>query len=135
MEANLHRRDKPAPLTVQVMHAERQVLTRRRLVRARSLLLGHHIRNKLTSPSTLLIVGGVGFAIGLIPKRKGNAASPTKPRTAAGSATTMYARALNLIALAKTLSGFFPSSTPDASVQSVVPREAPEAQYRSADPI
>ncbi len=132
MEANLHRRHKPAPLTVQVMHAERQVLNRQRLVSARAWLLGENIRKKLASPATLLVAGGVGFALGLIPKRKATIADPTKRRTGSANATTMYARALKLIALARTLSGFFPSSTTDSSVQSVVPREAPEAQYRSA---
>ena len=130
MEANPRTRHKPAPLTVQVMHAERQVLNRHRQVSNRAWLLGQNIRTKISSPATLLIAGGVGFAIGIIPKRKAAAVGSTKRRP--GSTTTMYTRALKLIALARTLSGFFPSSTPASSVQSVVPREAPEAGYHSA---
>lgn len=120
MQANPRQRHKPASLTVQVMHAERQVLDRRRLVSDRASLLGQNIRRQLTSPAMLLMAGGVGFAAGFFTKRQ--AAAPRNTKRPPGSASTIYARALQLIVLARTVSRLFPSSTTAASAQAPAER-------------
>ena len=129
MEANVRQRHKPAPLTVQVMLAERQLLDRRRLVGDHAALLARNLHRQLTSPTMLFVAGGLGFAAGLFSKRKATTQDNKKRRPR--STNTIYSRALKLIAVARTLSRFFPASPTDSSVHSGMPDEAPTAQYRS----
>ena len=106
MADNIRQRQKPASLSVQVMHAERQVLERRRIVKVRITLLGQTIRRQLTSPVMLLWAGGLGFAAGLFStrhaSRPGNTDRPRGPRN------TFFGSAMKLIALVRTLSSVFP---------------------------
>ena len=53
-------RTNPASLLVQVTHAERDVLDRRRHVVVRATSFHQSIRRRLTSPKTLLFAGGLG---------------------------------------------------------------------------
>ena len=105
MAENMRQRNKPASLTVQVMHAERQVLDRRRLVVIRATMLGQNIRRQLTSPAVLLLAGVVGFAAGHFTRRQVSTPSNTeRPR---GSPNKLFETALKLIALTRTLSSAF----------------------------
>jgi len=100
MDANMRQRHKPASLSVQVMHAERAVLERRRLISARTALLGHTLRAQMTSPSVLLWAGGLGFAAGEITRRKASrSGTPGQPR-----GSTLFGLPMKLFSLVRTLS-------------------------------
>ena len=102
MAATIRLRHKPASLAVQVMHAERQVLDRRRLVNVRTALLGHAIRRQMTSPAMLLCAGGLGFLAGQFTRRR--ASKPGNTRRPSGFYKNVLGRALKLVALVRTLS-------------------------------
>jgi hypothetical protein len=108
MAANIRQRYKPAALTVQVAQAEGRVLQRRRLVGVRASMLGQSIRRQLTSPAMLLWAGGLGFAAGHFTQRE--ASTPSNIERPRGSYNELFARALKLIAFARTLSRAFPSA-------------------------
>ncbi len=105
MEANMRQRHKPASLSVQVMHAERAVLERRRLVSARATALGQILRTQMTSQSVLLWAGGLGFAAGEITRRRtSNSGAPGQPR---GSPNTLFGLPMKLFSLVRTMSSVF----------------------------
>lgn len=101
MVTSTRQRDRPASLTVLIMHAERQVLDRRQLVGARARMLGESIRRHLTSPAILLLAGGVGFIAGSFTKRQ--ASAPSSTGAASTSANTLLGRALKLFAVGRIL--------------------------------
>ncbi len=101
MLMSARQRDRPASLTIRVMHAERQVLHRRQLVGVRACMLGQRIREQLTSPAMLLVAGSVGFVAGYFTKRR--ASTPSSTEAPRGSANTLLGRALKLVAIARIL--------------------------------
>ena len=109
MAVNIRQRQKPASLSVQVMHAERQVLERRRIVKFRIIGLGRTIHRQLTSPVMLLWAGGLGFAAGLFPTR--HASKPGNTDRPRGPHNTFFGSAMKLIALVRTLSSVFSLAT------------------------
>lgn len=106
MVVNIRQRYKLAPLSVQVMHAERQVLDRRRIVRVRVSVLGHTIRSQMSSPAMLLWAGGLGFVAGEFTRRQ--ASRPGDAKRLRGSQDKLFGKAMKLIALVRTLSSVFP---------------------------
>jgi hypothetical protein len=131
MAANMRQRDKPACLTVQVMHAERQLLDRRRLVKVRATMLGQNLRRQLTSPAMLLVAGGLGFVVAYFFTKR-QVSTPSNTEGPRGSHTKLFAWALKLIALGRTVSRAFPSAVMDPSVQSGLPSQAPAPRFSSA---
>ena len=75
-------RTNPASLLVQVTHAERDVLDRRRHVVVRATSFHQSIRRRLTSPKTLLFAGGLGIFAERLTRRHATAPSNAAlPRT------------------------------------------------------
>ena len=107
MAANMRQRDKPACLTVQVMHAERQLLDRRRLVKVRATMLGRNLRRQLTSPAMLLLAGGLGFVVAYFFTKR-QASTPSNTERPRGSHNKLFGTVLKLITLARTLSRALP---------------------------
>lgn len=126
----MQQRHKPAPLTVQVMHAERQVLHRRRLVGIRASELGQYIRRRLTSPAILLLAGGLGFVAGYFATRQ--VSTPIKTDRPRVSRNKLFVRVLNLIAFVRLLSKTFPSTAKYPSVQSGLSSQTPAPRFPSA---
>ena len=111
MTPGIRQRDKPASLSVQVMHAERQVLDRRRLVIVRASALGRTLRRQMSSPAILLWAGGLGFAAAEFTRRK--ASLPGDHRGPRGSPNKLFGKAMKFIALVRTLSRFVPPADRD----------------------
>jgi hypothetical protein len=65
-------RDNPAQmsLTTRITETERKILDQRSLVRLSAALLDRRIRAQLTSPTTLLLAAGAGFATGILADRR-----------------------------------------------------------------
>ena len=74
-------RTNPASLLVQVTHAERDVLDRRRHVVVRATSFHQSIRRRLTSPKTLLFAGGLGILAERLTRRPATAPTAALPRT------------------------------------------------------
>jgi len=114
MTANTRQRHAPASLSVQVMQAELRVLQGRRLLGLRASRFGQNMRNRLTSPSMLLLAAGVGLAVGHFTWRAAPARGKIKqPRV---SENKLFARVLKVVAFARTLWSAFPSSANDPSL-------------------
>lgn len=108
---SIRQRDKPASLSIQVMHAERQVLDRRRLVIVRASALGVALRSQMSSPAMLLWAGGLGFAAAEFTRRQASLSGDAKrPRS---SWNKLFGKAIKFIALVRTLSRFLPSADRD----------------------
>lgn len=106
MTVDIRMRDKPASLSVRVTLAEQRVLAQRQSVRTRMSLLGQTLRRQMSSPTTLLWAGGLGFAAAEFTRRPIRASSNAeRPRA---PPTRLIDRALKLIAFVRTLSSFFP---------------------------
>jgi hypothetical protein len=69
MALSIRQRSGPAPLTVQVTQAERRLLYHRQMVGFRASRLSQNLRRQLTSPTVLLLAGGLGFVAGQLKKR------------------------------------------------------------------
>ncbi len=59
-----------ASLMTRIAETERRILDQRTLVRLRAALLDRRIRAQLTSPTTLLLAAGAGFATGILTDRR-----------------------------------------------------------------
>lgn len=59
-----------ASLMTRIAETERRILDQRSLVRLRAALLDRRIRAQLTSPTTLLLAAGAGFATGILTDRR-----------------------------------------------------------------
>ena len=57
-------------LTDQIADVERRLLERRRVIAIRKNLLGQQVRQQMTSPTALLLAGGIGFIIGDLTQSK-----------------------------------------------------------------
>ena len=99
-------RSKAASLIVQVTHAEREVLNRRRLVVVRATSLNESIHRRLTSPMMLLFAGGLGiFAEGLTRRQETAPSNPAPPRALRDK---LLPGLLKLIAFTRLLGAAFP---------------------------
>ena len=95
MATAIRQRDKPASLSVLVLHAERQLLDRRQLVRVRAATLGQDLHSALTSPTMLLVAGGLGFVAGIVGRRP--ALAPGNGKRPSTSRPDFFGRSLKLI--------------------------------------
>jgi len=97
---------KPPSLMIQVLHAERRLLERRRSVMACTARLRRAAHAQMASPAMLAGAAGVGFALERLAARK-----PGTQGTAeqAGHAQTdFFGRVLKLSAFVRSLSNFLP---------------------------
>lgn len=67
--------DESRSLAEQIADTEQRILERRRLIDKRRVFLTQHIRQRATSPATLLLAGGLGFIVGELTRGSTNAAS------------------------------------------------------------
>jgi len=114
MTANTRQRHAPASLSVQVMQAELRVLQGRRLLGLRASRFGQNMRNRLTSPSMLLLAAGVGLVAERFTWRRTPARGKIKQPSA--SKNKLFARVLKVVAFARTLWTAFPSAAKDPSI-------------------
>lgn len=56
-------------LTVRIEEVGQQIMDRQQCVHARANTLVRHLKHEMTLPTTLLLVGGVGFIVGELTKR------------------------------------------------------------------
>jgi hypothetical protein len=93
---------KSKSLEAQINDMEQLALIRQRKVSVRTTILIGKIHQQMTTPTTLLLAGGIGFIIGELTKRRtpGNGSDTKQSMTAETSPLTT---ALNLIASAHTL--------------------------------
>jgi len=92
---------KPKSLATQIREAERQVSNRQRGVSASGAKLARQIHQQMTTPTSLMLAGGIGFILGELTKRHTGKAQSTadKTRSTAPPLTT----AINFITSAYTL--------------------------------
>ena len=92
---------KPKSLATQIREAERQVSNRQRNVSASGATLARQIHQQMTTPTSLMLAGGIGFILGELTKRQTGKAQGTadKTRSTAPPLTT----AINFITSAYTL--------------------------------
>ena len=122
---------KPKTLTVQIRDTERQLLSRQQEIDIRTAKLIRKIHRQLTTPTTLLLAGGIGFIIGELTKRHPpkSRSSALMPYTAGASPLRI---ALNLITSARTLYTALPIAWMMKSYyQQEVPDKIPTRQSRS----
>lgn len=96
IKATIPNHSKSKSLTAQIRDAERRVLIRQEVVGVRADTLVRKIHQQMTSPSTLLLAGGIGFIIGEITKRQ-------SPNIRGAAGTTPLSSALNLVTSVHTL--------------------------------
>ena len=119
MPGNLRQRDKPPSLTVQITHAERQVLDHRRLAGFHASVLGRALSRQMAAPTMLLWGGGLGFAVGEITRRR--ASTPDKTQRPRGLDNDLFGGVLKALAFARTVSRLFPrADDPDIHHQNVL---------------
>jgi len=70
MALNVRQQSNPAPLPIQVAQAERRLLYRRRMVGLRASRLRQNLHTHSTSPTVLLLAGGLGFVVGQLKDRQ-----------------------------------------------------------------
>ena len=124
------KRHAPASLAVQVTQAELQVLHGRQLLALRASMFSRNIRCRLTSPATLLLAAGVGFAAGLFTSRP--TAAPDKNKHPRGANNKLFERVLKAIAFARTLSTTFSPAPQQPTVSTSFSDHGPEPQFTSA---
>jgi hypothetical protein len=129
MAPTMRQRHKPASLIVQITQAELRVLHHRQLVGVCASKLGQDLREQLTSPAMLLLAGGLGFVAGHMTRHQ--ASTPSNAEHPRAAHTQLLAKALKLIAFARTLSRIFPSAAMEFSVQSESSSQTPAPQFRS----
>lgn len=95
MADGIRQRDRAVSLAAQVIHAERQVLDRHRLVGLRVSLLGQAIHRRMTSPRMLLWACGLGFTAGQFQR---------------GADDKIFDSVSKLMAFSRTIARLFPST-------------------------
>jgi hypothetical protein len=92
----------PRTLNAQIKQAECQVALRQQRVGVRAATLARQIGHDLTTPTSLLLAGGVGFGLGELTRRS----TPSCPETngpPAGAETTPLQTALDMLLSARRL--------------------------------
>ena len=111
-----------AALAVQISEAERRLRNRRRLVQIRGAALRQMLHQRMTSPTMLLLAGGLGFLMGELtrrptPQSRGTDRSPD-------SGYPFFETVLNFIKLATWARALF-AALPGTGTQPSAPLEAP----------
>jgi hypothetical protein len=96
------RASKSKSLTAQIRDAEQKILIRHRGVSIRATTLIKKIHHEMTSPSTLLLAGGIGFIIGELTKRQTTISSDATNKQSTVQISPVKT-ALNLITLMHSL--------------------------------
>jgi hypothetical protein len=94
-----------------IAETERKIMTQRSLVRLRASLLDRQLRAQLTSPTTLLLAAGAGFATGILTDRR-TAESKERSRSidgALGPCHSVLDTALTVFTLVSNFVRFMPS--------------------------
>lgn len=110
------------PLAIQIGEAERRLQNRRRLVQIRGAALRQMLHQRMTSPTMLLLAGGLGFVMGELtrrptPQSRGTDRSPD-------SGYPFFETVLNFIKLATWARALF-TALPGAGTQPSSPLETP----------
>ena len=95
-------RSKANSLASQIRDAERQVLSRQQRIYIRTDTLVRTIHQKMTAPTTLLLLSGAGFIIGELTKRQPAKSRDTGDKSVIAEISPLRV-ALNLIASIQTL--------------------------------
>lgn len=95
---------KPAPLAIQILHAERRLLERRRSIIACATRLRGAARAQAASPAMLAGAAGLGFALERMTGRK-----PADAEPAGHASSDLFGTALKWSSLVRGLSNFIPS--------------------------
>lgn len=119
------------PLPARIREAEREINLHRYAVTQRTAILKKDLREKLVSPGALIAYAGMGFVAGTVllcpPKsHKHDHSRHDKEQESGGhhSLERLIANAVKIIALTRTISSFFPdSSPPTPSVTVAAPPE------------
>lgn len=127
MPESLRQRLRPAPLAVQVVQAETEVMLHRRRVAARVSTIGQELRTQMTSPAMFLVAGSLGFAAGIFTRPRAAmpdietspGAPPSRPM-----ATRPLATLLSLLGVVRTLANILPPRATGASDPSIGNRDA-----------
>jgi hypothetical protein len=127
-------RTPPESLTARIKAAERQLASRRLGLDARAAGLVRTIHQRMTSPTSLLLAGGIGFLTGELTRRRSS--EPVGTADASGIAPkTPLKSAISLIAAAHTLYTALPVAWLMKSVHHAASSgRPPEAQCPPASP-
>jgi hypothetical protein len=101
MSARRGKRVRSQPLKTQIMRAELRLCARRRRTSASATKLEQSVRSQLTSPTALLLAGGLGFVAGDVAhcnaSAMNRAADPRVP------VSHFFTRAVGVIAVVRSL--------------------------------
>jgi hypothetical protein len=97
----------PAPLNQRIREAEQQLAGRQRSLGICTAALGRNLRETLSSPLTLVVAAGAGFAIGKFSKRK--RAEPRAERDPPSARPSIFVTLIDAITLAGTLVAMLPA--------------------------
>jgi hypothetical protein len=98
---------RPAPLNQRIREAEQRLAGRQRSIGFRAAALGRNLREKLSSPITLLVAVGAGFAIGQFSKRK--RAEPRADSDPPSTRPSIFATLMDAFTLATTVMAMLPA--------------------------
>ena len=98
---------RPAPLNQRIREVEQQLAGRQRSIGFRAAALARNLREKLSSPITLLVAAGAGFAIGQFSKRK--RAEPHTGTDPANTRPSIFATLMDAFSLATTVMAMLPA--------------------------
>lgn len=103
---NIRTTDKSGTLTAQIRETERRIMRRQHRVNARTDILIKDLYQQMTTPSTLLLTGGIGFIVGELtkppPKKKRRPPQDTAARPDADM-TTPLKKAVSFMSLLHSL--------------------------------
>jgi hypothetical protein len=118
------RRDPPIPASLdrRIRQAEQRLADRQRSTGVHAAALGRTLRGALSSPVTLLIAAGAGFALGQFSKRRGARACPDGDPPRAGR--SIFATLMEAITLASTVMAILPARRREPARQTGPAREA-----------
>lgn len=90
-------------LTVQIEEVGQQIMDRQQCVHARANTLVRHLKHEMTLPTTLLLVGGVGFIVGELTRRPPKKERQAVKRDIIGARleATPLKEAVNFVSLAR----------------------------------
>jgi hypothetical protein len=119
------RRDSPIPASLdrRIREAEQRLAGRQRSTGVHAAAVGRNLREGLSSPITLLIAAGTGFALGQFSKRKrAEARADSDPPRARLS---IFAMLMEALTLAPTVMAMLPALRREPSRESEPAGEAP----------
>lgn len=122
---SIARRDSPMPASLnrRIREAEQRLAGRQRSTGVHAAAVGRNLREGLSSPITLLIAAGAGFALGQLSKRKrAQARADSDPPRARVS---IFAMLMEALPLATTVMGMLPALRREPARESEPAGDAP----------